>query len=349
MAEQRDDGIAYLDATWNPLAMRCDRVLAGCANCWHLPLANRMAHNPVISAAARAAYAGGAPYLDERKLTLPLHWKKPRRMGVQFVSDLFHENVPDEWIDRVFAVMALADWHTYLILTKRPERMAEYFTSNSDARIDTITMAIHELRASDPERYDRAVSEWMNRGFCDGKGPLPLPNVLLGTSVENQQAADERIPHLLATPAAVRFLSMEPLLGAVNLHVASDFSGSGHGPSWMLPIPSGAGGMTKTINWVVVGGESGPKARPCELQWIRNIVKQCQDASVPVFVKQLGARPSGTPCVKSEPLGDGLVRTMRELAEVEAIRHSKGADMTEWPEDLRVQQFPPARCLKRQR
>jgi protein gp37 len=264
-SQDNEHGISYLDETWSPLAMRCDRVSAGCANCWHLPMANRMAHNPVISADARAAYAGGAPYLDEQKLMLPLHWKKPRRVGVQFMGDLFHANVPDEWIDRAFAVMALCPAHKFLCLTKRPERMPEYFTSNSDARIDTITMAIHELRASDPERYDRAVSEWMNRGFCDGKGPLPLPNVWLGTSVENQKVKP-RIDHLRQCPAAVRFLSLEPLLEDIG---TLDLSG---------------------IHWVVVGGESGPHARPMHPGWVRSVRDQCQEAGVSFFFKQMSKK-----------------------------------------------------------
>jgi protein gp37 len=202
----------------------------------------------------------------EDRLDQPLRWTKPRKVFVNSMSDLFHEDVPDAFIDRVFAVMALAPQHTFQILTKRAERMREYMSGRRTRRGDRAVRP-HERRAP---RIAKGSYSW------------PLPNVWLGVSVENQHFADERIPLLLQTPAAVRFISAEPLLGPVDL------------AHWLDDIPSGS----RRLDWVIVGGESGPGARPFDLAWARSIVQQCQAAGVPVFVKQLGAS-AATPATYS--------------------------------------------------
>jgi protein gp37 len=175
------------------------------------------------------------------RLDQPLRWRRPRRIFVCSMSDLFHEDVPDTFIGRVFETMCMAEQHTFQILTKRPERMKQF----------------------------------MAKYTADG-GPLPpmsrMGHLWLGVSVENQYWADRRIPLLLQTPAAVRFLSLEPLLKDVDLW------------DWLPDRESGR--ETPNIHWVIVGGESGPKHRPMELDWIRAIQSQCVAAGVPVFVKQ---------------------------------------------------------------
>ncbi len=214
--------IEWTDATWNPVT-GCTPVSTGCANCYAKRMAKRLA--------GRHGYPKTNPFtvtvhLD--RLEEPLRWRKPRMVFVCSMGDLFHDDVPGDVIDKVFAVMELAPQHTFQVLTKRPHHMATYLNA---------------------------------RGF----GLNPLPNVWLGTSVEDQSLAHYRIPYLLNCPAVVRFLSCEPLLGPLpNLNLDG-------------------------IHWVIVGGESGPGARPMNSDWARDIRNQCQAAGVPFFFKQWGA------------------------------------------------------------
>lgn len=258
-------GIEWTDATWNPVA-GCSPVSEGCRNCYAARQALRMGSNP--NEKVRAAYGGtaemrgagssrravftGRVNLLADRLDQPLRWKRPRRVFVNSMSDLFHPDVPFEFVDRVYDVMCRSPQHTFQILTKRPERMAEFFAAREPEG--------HLLRP-------------------------PLPNVWLGTSVEDQAAADDRIPHLLRTPAAVRFLSCEPLLGPVEL----DFD-------WLQPPnpdPLPTDGRFRQpengIHWVIVGGESGPGARPMHPDWVTDLYLKCADADVAFFFKQWGA------------------------------------------------------------
>jgi protein gp37 len=290
-----------------------------------------------------------APVVHPERLTVPLKWRKPRRV---LVSDLFHEDVPDEFLDRVFAVMALTPQHTYQVLTKRPERMRAYLTWRDNHRVLNRRGAIQNQLDFQSTQPRTVIADW------------PLPNVWLGTSVENQEAADERIPHLLATPAAVHYLSCEPLLGPVTLdgrvlgrrcecphdyypfvpgkgyqHYAECRAAETKG--WVLsPSSSYRLAPNARIDWVIVGGESGPGARPCDLGWIRDVVAQCKAAGVPAFVKQLGSKPVsfGT---ENEPGIGGIRRisTYRQRWDYR-LRDRKGGDMSEWPEDLRVREWP---------
>lgn len=240
-------------------------------------------------------------------LDIPLRRRKPTTYFVNSMSDLFHESVPDEFIDRVFAVMALCPQHTFQVLTKRAKRLPDYMA--------------HWITESDPS------GEWQN----------PLPNVWLGVSAEDQQRADERIPWLLKTPAAVRFVSAEPLLGPINL------KGFGRelGPRGLVP-------RTDCGFWVIAGGESGPGARPCRAEWILSIVEQCKAAGVPCFVKQLGAHVEAANDSVSEWLDQcpGVTvehpsgKTFQREAVRVRLKDRKGGDMAEWPEILRVRQMP---------
>lgn len=255
-----NSSIEWTDATWNPI-VGCSRVSEGCRNCYAERFAHRWAgtvetYKGVVESTPNGSRWTGNVKFIESRLDQPLRWRKPRRIFVNSMSDLFHENVPDEWIDRIFAVMALSPQHTFQILTKRPERMLEYFNAERFGYIEAIARKIH------------------GKPLPPGTVmPWPLPNVWLGVSVENQKAADERIPLLLQTPAAVRFLSCEPLLGPVDL---TRFSAHPLVPN---AIP---------IDWVIAGGESGPGARPMHPDWVRELRDHCQAAGVPFFFKQWG-------------------------------------------------------------
>lgn len=215
---------------------------------------------------------------NERVLDLPLRWKRPRRIFVNSMSDLFHENVPDETRDRIFAVMGFASQHTFQVLTKRPEQMRAYMAALEDDawRLPAALEGIVEARKISDAFMD---AEW------------PLPNVWLGVSVEHQAAADERIPLLLQTPAAVRFLSCEPLLGPINFRwapYAHQAMGQTHRQYLEERGQINEYESLRQIDWVIAGGESGPGARPMHPAWARSLRDQCTAANVPFFFKQWG-------------------------------------------------------------
>jgi protein gp37 len=233
--------IEWTDETWNPVT-GCTKVSAGCKNCYAERIADRLWGYQYGRWGSPRKFTDVQCHPD--RLDQPLRWRKPRRIFVCSMSDLFHEGVPEEFIDRVFAVAALCPQHTLQILTKRSDRMAEY----------------SQRRLRYPGGiWDSYIKAGGFRG--DAEAGWPLPNVHLGVSIEDTDHRS-RLGYLLETPAAHRFLSLEPLLG---------------------PLP---GLNLKGIHWVIVGGESGPGARPCNVEWIRSVVEQCKAADVPVFVKQ---------------------------------------------------------------
>ncbi|MEM1183675.1 MAG: phage Gp37/Gp68 family protein [Planctomycetota bacterium] len=271
--------IEWTNETWNPVA-GCTPVSPGCLNCYAARMSVRLAGMGVAqyltvdgkpiadtregSSGIKRPVFNGTVNLVEDKLTDPLRWRKPRMVFVNSMSDLFHEAVPFEVIDRVFAVMALCPQHTFQILTKRPERMRAYLVAQEHGLRDRIGMAAQTVVSED---------DWPSAwGEVDSAG-WPLPNVWLGTSVENQSAARVRIPHLLGCPAVVRFLSCEPLLGPVDLRL-------GRKGDMRCRAPY--------LHWVIAGGESGPGARPMDPDWARSLRDQCVDAGVPFFFKQWG-------------------------------------------------------------
>lgn len=267
--------IEWTEKTWNP-TVGCSIVSTECRECYAMKMAHRLAamgqekYQDLTEVVNGNVVWNGTVRLDPDALGIPLQFKRRKVFFVNSMSDLFHESLSYEDIERVFDVMLQGNQHIYQILTKRPERMKAF--------------------------VDRFLY------------PALLPNVLemmwLGTSVGYKPAKD-RIEHLRNTQAVTRFLSCEPLLEDLG---ELDLSG---------------------IDWVIVGGESGPKARMCRVEWVMRIVEQCRQQNVKVFVKQLGAY-----AVLDSRYDQTISGATR------ALKHSKGGDMDEWPEELRIREFP---------
>ena len=265
-------GIEWTEATWNPVS-GCTKVSPGCKHCYAERDWPRLQHLPAYQGREFTDVATHGSRLEQ-----PLRWTRPRRIFVNSMSDLFHCDVSDEFIDRVFAVMSIASHHTFQILTKRPGRMRDYACAAD--RLERIREAAVALHGDvDPIA---AVPLW------------PLPNVWLGVSVEDQAAADERIPQLMTTPAAIHWVSAEPLLGPLDL---TRIQLTGGLIDALVGAEVATGSVVRRwpgLDWVIVGAESGSKARPMRNDWAASIVAQCQGVHVPVLVKQLsgnGGRP----------------------------------------------------------
>mgnify|MGYP001572364649 CR=1 FL=1 len=281
--------IPWTDKVWNPVT-GCTKIAAGCKNCYAEAMAKR--------------FWKGRKFTDVRchsdRLDIPLHWKKSRKIFICSMGDLFHEKVPFRFIDKVMAVIYQSFWlgHKFQILTKKPERMLEYFhDENLDGRILRI------MRKKD----------WATKKALLTCEVRRMPHLWLGVSVSTQADADKNIPILLQIPAAVRFVSIEPMLQWIRIS-----------PEYFGYLRTGKFRTRKAIkeyqvkydktapklNWIIIGCESGPGARLCELDDIRNVRDQCKEAGVPVFIKQI---PINGKCSKNP---------------------------AEWPEDMRVQEFP---------
>lgn len=319
--------IEWTDATWNPVR-GCSLVSAGCTNCYAMHQAHRQNYKKPSpfkgEGKGEGAYYGltrltehgpvwtGDVRLVPELLDLPLRWKKPRRIFVNSMSDLFHEKVPDGFIDKVFEVMESGgcsydgkSWshhpvHTFQVLTKRPQRMLQYMTARGAKKKEYSEKFKH---CPTPEMRDSPAAIWARQA---AQGDF-YKNVQLGVSVEDQPTADERIPLLLQTPAAVRWISAEPLLGAIQLNIPTRIWGAlsngkpgcdhcctgdrcddrTHKDRKQCPYCHGTGAAIK-LDWVVVGGESGPRARPMHPDWARSLRDQCNIAGVPFFFKQWG-------------------------------------------------------------
>lgn len=294
MADQTP--IEWTDATWN-IITGCSVVSPGCTNCYAMKLAGtRLQHHPSRAGLTTASKAGpvwnGQVRFNAEWLTQPLRWSRCRMIFVCAHGDLFHEGVPDEWLDQIFAVMALCPQHTFQVLTKRPERMRAYLSEACGRIADTIM----RMRR---ERGDKDMIVGPLPHIDPGAAWWPLPNVWLGVSVEDQARADERIPVLLDTPAAVRWISAEPLLGPIDLEEVPSAPGastrnlfgplSGYCQRHWPRTDCGCPRQQPRIDWVVAGGESGPGARPMHPDWARQLRDQCAEAGVPFLFKQWGA------------------------------------------------------------
>lgn len=276
--------IQWTEETWNPTT-GCDRVSPGCDHCYAVPMAARLKGKGIAAyqtdGDSRTSGPGFGLAMHPDRLEQPLRWRTPRRVFVNSMSDLFHPQVPYEFLVEVFAVMAATPQHTYQVLTKRPKRMRSIVDDEKGATTFARRVEFGYEKLSFDCGIPYAEFRW------------PLLNVWLGTSVENQKYADQRIPPLLDTPAAVRFISAEPLLGPINLRPRPPGQQHlcircGQGPD--VAHHHSDGYRTRGIDWVIVGGESGPGARPMNLDWARSIVEQCRRAGVAPFVKQLGSR-----------------------------------------------------------
>lgn len=270
--------IEWADITWN-VVTGCTKVSQGCKHCYAERIANR--------------FWGERKFTDVRvhpdRLDEPLHWRKPRRVFVNSMSDLFHEDMPDEFVDRVFRVMSVAYQHTFIVLTKRADRMYSYLSD----------VDMHKkLDPTNTNQRWQLFDTWRDI-------PAVLPNVWLLVSVEDQKTADERIPLLLQTPAAVRGVSYEPALGPVNftrIKWARIPVNKKDYEQYGVPAPSELWSMNNALtsrpgdqwnppkiglDWIIMGGESGPGARPMHPDWARSTRDQCQAAGVPFFFKQM--------------------------------------------------------------
>jgi protein gp37 len=316
----------------------CEKVSRGCKNCYSSTTQSRFGlpqfqeqRNGVVES-----------FFDASKLTEVLRRKAPTKWFWCDMTDMFGDWVPFEWIAACFGVMAATPQHTHQVLTKRPVRALEFFAW---LKAETLGYwhGVHGRLWEDLEKAAPAVGTqeaWdaMYRA-AHGSEPAtklgdvgagfrwPLPNVHLGVSVEDQKRADERIPLLLQCPAAVRWVSAEPLLEAVNLTnirgprsvVRDALRVDDNGRNGFVPAE-------RHLDWVVVGGESGRDPRPFDVDWARSVVEQCRAAGVPLFVKQLGANPYES--------------TMEDGCLAVTLRDRKGGDPSEWPADLRVRMFP---------
>lgn len=263
--------IQWTDATWNPV-VGCTKVSAGCAHCYAARMASR-GLKP-FEGTAKGGNWTGTILLKPEALDIPLHWRKPRRIFVCSMADLFHEDVPDEFVWSVFRTIAMCPQHSFQLLTKRPERMEKFLRGRFWRNIGRIS--------NDGDFYAPIIFGEQR----EGDAPF-LPNAWLGVSIEDQKTADERIPWLLKTPASVRFVSAEPLLGP--LHIGRYMAHSIMCEE--LPGPGMNGGQPchcSRIDWLITGGETGPGARPAHPGWFRSLRYQCVEAGVPFFHKQNG-------------------------------------------------------------
>lgn len=299
--------IQWTDMTSNPIHLVkkdgshgghwCRKISAGCQKCY----AETQNQSNYFSFASHLPYTGSVPnnlILDRGVLESWVKLKKPHKIFVCSMTDLFGEWVSDRWLDEVFAYMAIAKQHTFQILTKRPQRMLEYCAKPKTKM--RINLLVHNLT-------------W------------PLPKVWLGTTVENQSAANQRIPLLLETPAAMRFLSCEPMLEQIDIE------------SYLYEDPEGK--LSPGINWVIAGGESGNNARPCHIEWLRSLVHQCENAKVPVFIKQLGTNAfaqRARPSISHRDNINGVAECHYKLK----LKSRKGGAIEEFPDDLKLRQFP---------
>ena len=324
-----------------PSGTFCTRISPGCTNCYASAINKRFGNglDYTVPNLENVEF-----YLDQKILEEPLRTIHPCTIFGGDMYDMFHESIPDVFIDRAVTVVALAQWNTFQFLTKRAERMMNYFQHLTWDRIRDCANQnwdggdhgvgaynLVSVAALGKKKRLQLYDDWT--GFSRLAKP-PLPNLWLGVSVESQKYADERIPLLLQTPAAVRFLSVEPQLEAVDLRL-DHFESEGMQPYfWHSPTCESfcdyvCGGVEVEgkIHWVICGGESGPKARPFDLAWPESLREQCKAAEVAFFMKQVGSNPQWP---------NDVWRGLRPPK----MRDRKGGDPSEWPESLRVREFP---------
>lgn len=315
--------IEWAQKSWNPLGAvapftgkkgwHCTHVAEGCRFCYAEAMNRRLGTGLEYTAQNRTQVDW---YLKD--LVLPLKWKEPQKIFTASMTDLFHEDVFSYWLDRIYAVMALSPQHTYQNLTKRSERRQKYL---SDPAVQ--------------HRVERQIETLVSGGNAPAVAGIewPLPNVWEGTSVAHD-ADMGQVQALIKTPAALRWVSYEPAIGPVDW-----YPWLGTGLRDQLPETHWDGQIEEVftgLHWIVVGGESGAQARPFDLQWARDTITAGQKAQVPVFVKQLGSRPY-------QRVPDPFNEDPHQFLRLPYRSHGKGGNWDEWPEDLRVRQYPAER------
>ena len=311
--------IPWTDETWNPIT-GCSMHSPGCTHCYAL-VEHAMRHKAFLNGRKMPAQYS-QPFevvqCHPERLDYPLHWRAPRLCFVNSGADLFHKDVPEEFLDRIFAVIALAQEHTFQVLTKREDRMLDYL-SRMQERAVPISVAI----TRNPWWRGPNASPCATGAIEDRIAAGPLPNLWPGVSVESKKYL-RRLDALRQVPAAVRMVSFEPLLEDLG---QVDLTG---------------------IGWAVIGGESGKDARYTHVAWIRYLMEQCVAAGVPAFVKQVGAKPVDWADYVDKFWPKRTRRASVAVMQGTALRSGtmlrledpKGGDPKEWPEDLRRREFP---------
>lgn len=322
-----DTNIEWTDKVWNPVR-GCSRVSPGCDNCYAMRMARRSdvpggAYEGLTVLRPKSAKRPGVDWhgvarLIRDKLAEPLSWRKPRRVFVNSMSDLFHESLAFAEIAAVFGIMGVARKHTFQVLTKRPKRAAEFFSWLAQQREDADLTCQRYARRSIIEPYLFPLHPIKE---THQKWPWPYLNVHLGVSAENQDTYNERVPALVhKCQAAVYWASLEPLLGPIDLR------GTGH---------------IIHLNWIVVGGESGNGARPFDIQWAESLLAQCRESDIAFYMKQMGTarhlRWTQFGQLERSPFDTSDQQTLLRIAQ------TKGKDPSVWPEHLQVREFPVGR------
>lgn len=342
MADQRNGGIAWCDSSWNP-TIGCSRASEGCFGCYAESLAFRF-KGPGQHYEGLVRLVNGHPTWTgvvrevPSKLADPLRWRRPRKIFLDSTSDIFHAALPDAAIDKIFAVMALSPAHIFQLLTKRSGRMKSYLSDPATpyrlAKVVETADFIHPYR-SQSERQRVAEVLTQDAGW-------PLANVAVGVSVESQPYVLERLADLMATPAALRWASAEPLLSAIDIRAflpgACDNESCGRCGRLDSQPGHGERCLGPKLDWLVIGGESGLDPRIFDATWGRLLIAQCAEAGTPCFFKQCGSAfydaDNAVAGARFKFPAGADARRFRRLID------RGGKNKAEWPEDLQVQQFP---------
>ncbi|HLO88789.1 MAG TPA: DUF5131 family protein [Nostocaceae cyanobacterium] len=372
----KDSPIQWCGSTW-PIVTGCEFASDGCPNCYAMLESWIHSHHPnpkisgVFAGTVRKSSNGklmwtGEVFCHPQRLDWVLNWGNwvnPELVFVCNLGDLFHEKVPFEFVDQAIAYMILASWNKYQILTKRPQRMLEYFTTpDRKEKIQNVLVSAWNKVMENPSRKIKAMlesplhSNWLLEQTQNLT--LPLDNVWLGVSVCNQEDADNFIEPLLQTPAAIRYLSLEPLLGDIDLSnwlICPNCNGerlfkvvrtglrSGRAGYSVCPECNGSRWRNK-LHWAIIGGESGKLkgVRPTYIKHLRSVFQQLQDARISTFVKQLGKFPIIEPEDNSFPsksFGNKTGNPELDGRQV-LLKDKKGGDINEFPKDLKVREYP---------
>jgi protein gp37 len=306
--------IEWTEKVWNPIT-GCTQISAGCDNCYAKRESPRFKNLP--------GYSKENPFkptFHANRLDQPLRWRKPSRIFVCSMGDLFHEEIKFEQIAAVFGVIAASPQHTFQVLTKRPERMKEFFEWLVKNKKQNVLIMLEARERFNHKKIEKYFDFWRS-DF--GKEAWPLPNLWLGVTAENQEQADKRIPILLQTTAAKRFVSIEPMLSEIEIingkknrwTMPTDIDSSGNKIKWTDP-----GKKFIPLDWVIVGGETGSKARPMHDGWVYSIKEQCKNSGTPFFFKgwgewvPFGQSPPGTMFNKKRKCTVSHTKTGKKIA-----------------------------------